>query len=347
MASLHSLPAPLPLYLAKALPDLKALDGLRRSSTVYATVFSQHAVEILEHLMLATLHSDLVVEIRAYVLLLARRNRWRRTEDALEHLHEKAQAPLEKDTPTESVSLALRAFSLFHSLTRQVAMETLGDLYDLPHRHPQKQPRDLEQYNTFDGVPYDVPNPSPPQWIEEQRILQALFQLRSCALLGAAVDRPDTSTGNLSSERFSMTHECRSLFRAHLQTILRAPASARLDWQAPASAPSPGDPANIHWAEDTAASFTDPTRGWRTFHHNCCIDRPSPFKKDDWQVFGQLGMAVWSYRRLAEELQLMNFPFALDEAGDGPETNKHMMRGEITFTWWIIYKAVQGRSGTA
>jgi hypothetical protein len=47
MASLETLPAPFPLCIIKLFPDLKALDALTRSSTIFANVFTQHAAEIL------------------------------------------------------------------------------------------------------------------------------------------------------------------------------------------------------------------------------------------------------------------------------------------------------------
>jgi len=103
MASLESLPAPLPLFIAKDLPDLKALDALRQSSALFVAVFTRHAVELLEHLMLATLHEELVSELRAHVLLVADLERWRRTDSAVERLYEDAQSPLARNMPAEAV----------------------------------------------------------------------------------------------------------------------------------------------------------------------------------------------------------------------------------------------------
>lgn len=86
MASLESLPAPLTLFIAKDLTDLKALDALRQSSALFVAVFAGHAVELLEHLMLATLHQELILELRAHVLLMADFDRRRHTDMAVERL---------------------------------------------------------------------------------------------------------------------------------------------------------------------------------------------------------------------------------------------------------------------
>lgn len=79
MASLESLSAPLPLFIASYLPDLKALDALRQSSALFVAVFARHAVELLEHVTLATLHEEAILELRAHVLLMADFDRWRHT----------------------------------------------------------------------------------------------------------------------------------------------------------------------------------------------------------------------------------------------------------------------------
>lgn len=116
MASLGSLPEPLPLFIAKDLPDLKALDTLRQSSALFVALFTRHAVELFEHLMLVTLHEDLISELCAHVLLMKDLERWRRTDMAVEKLYEDAQSPLPRNMPVEAVSSTLQTLSFLHSL---------------------------------------------------------------------------------------------------------------------------------------------------------------------------------------------------------------------------------------
>lgn len=120
MTFLESLPAPLPLFIAKDLTDLRALDALRQSSVLFVAVFARHAVELLEHLMLATLHEQLILELRAHVLLMADFDRRRHTDMAVERLYKDANDPLLRNMPVEAVSLTLRTSSFLHSLGGQV-----------------------------------------------------------------------------------------------------------------------------------------------------------------------------------------------------------------------------------
>lgn len=185
MASLTLLPAPLPLLITKGLPDLIALEALRRSCTLFDQVFALNAVEILES-VICSLHQDLAFEVRAHVILLSNGSRWQ-TTDGLQRLHAISRGgALTKGAVTvAAVSLALQTFSHLYSLTTSVAAKTLQKLYALPHRHPNPDGPDHGQFTSHEGTAYDIPaHPTPLDWIEEQRILLAICRLRTGGLLG-------------------------------------------------------------------------------------------------------------------------------------------------------------------
>ncbi|KAK5700260.1 hypothetical protein LTR17_023066 [Elasticomyces elasticus] len=346
---LHSLPAPLPLYLAKSLPDLKALDALRRSSDMFAIVFAQHAAELLECLMLATLHNDTVVEIRVHVLLLTERSRWRQTEHAIDSLLENARAaPLDKTLPVEAISITLRTFSFLHSLFDRVATAKLKELYELPHRHSERQFVGLEDFKSLVGVLYDVPSPSPLHWIEEQRGLQSLFRMRSIALLGRDLPTPvPAGPRRFDSAPFSLLHECLALMgEEDVHIAMHGPAAqqqASDRWKALAAPPSAQSAEDQRWASEDLLGFSISTMGWITFHSMICIDRPRPLTVKEWPVFSGLGLGMWSYRRLAEELELRNSPRSADwfnkESSPGNPAAATLERFDMLYTWWALYNA--------
>lgn len=135
MASLESLLASLPLLIAKNLPDLNALDAPWQSCAHFVAGIARHAIELLEHLMLATLHEEVVLELRGHVILVADFDRWWRTDMAVERLYEDTQKPLPRNIPVEAVSLTLRTLSFLQWLGARSATARLQELYALPHLH--------------------------------------------------------------------------------------------------------------------------------------------------------------------------------------------------------------------
>jgi hypothetical protein len=179
-------------------------------------VFTGHAVELLEHLMLTTLHEETIPEMRVHVLLLGEVRRERCADTALEDLYANAQNPLPRNTPIDAVSLTLRTFSFLHSLGDRVAAAKLQELYALPHC-TSKCNYNIPTFYTTKGTPYDIPAPSPLDWTEEQRILKSLFQIRSYALLGLQINQPPPLPRALWKP--SIVYECYRLFEGHLPAI--------------------------------------------------------------------------------------------------------------------------------
>lgn len=324
MASLESLPAPLPLFIAKDLPDLKALDNWRRSSALFVAIFAKHAVELLEHLMLATLHEDLISELRAHVLLMADLGRWRRTDMAEDRLYENAQSPLPRNMPVEAVSQTLRTFSFLHFLGGQVAEAKLQELYALPH-YSSKCGFNTPSYYTTEGTPYEVPAPGFLDWTEEQRVLKSLFHIRNYALLGLEIHQPPAQPRALW--KFCIVYECYRLFEDHLSEITQTPIpTAPSCWRAPAPR---CDEHLQDWPND--GNITDTTDGWRFFHARCALRSAfrSPMSHTDWIVFSDLGMAIWSHRRLVLDLALV----------DRKRRRTHKpaeSRPNFVFSWWML-----------
>jgi len=164
MASLENLPAPLPLQIVRNLADLKSLDSLQRCSPVFNIVFRQHAVEVIEHIMRETLLSDVLVEVRAYLLLLPRHCKMQ-TESDFHALYAQANQPLDPGTPVTAISHTLREFSFLASAADMTLRVKLDNLYALPHEHLQAGHYSHEEDLVRDepsGVAYSVPEPSPP-----------------------------------------------------------------------------------------------------------------------------------------------------------------------------------------
>jgi hypothetical protein len=326
MASLESLPAPLPLYIAKDLPDLKALDALRHSSALFASVFARHAVELLEHLMSTTLHEETITELRVHVLLVVDLPRCRRTDMAVEKLYEDSQSPLPRAIPVEAISLTLRTFSFLHFLGGQVTEAKLLELYALPH-YTSKCNYDISSFYTTEGTPYDVPAPSPLDWTEEQRILKSLFHIRIHALLGLQIHQPPPLSRCLW--KFSLVYECYRLFKDNLPEItqISIPTSPSC-WRAPASR-------SVEHLQDwpNDSDLTGNTTGWTLFHARCALRSHlrSPMSHTDWIVFSDLGMAIWSQRRLALDLALVHTPRRVRDPSES--------RPNFAFSWWMLGRA--------
>ncbi|KAK5721357.1 hypothetical protein LTR17_014646 [Elasticomyces elasticus] len=309
MATIYSLPAPLPLHIAKLAPDLKALDALRQSCGLFAAIFDQHAVELLEYIMARTLHSEMVIEMRMHVLCLADGNLWRNTNDVLDQLRNQAATPLHSDMSVQAICTTLRTFSCLHSLCFRVATEKLDELYALPHRHTTLPFSSKPYFGAECSAVYEVPGPSRPNWLEEQRMLRSLLRLRTRASLGlglvAPVRCPEDGTASYSTDP---VHDFQCCFEPHLDAIMRGPTAPAVDWQAP-GAPRPAPDARITENFSLASA-------WWDFHDELMMIR-APFIKQDWSVFQELGFGIWSKERVEDELQMLGFI-------------------QYQYTWWIL-----------
>ncbi|KAK5697092.1 hypothetical protein LTR17_024033 [Elasticomyces elasticus] len=302
MATIYSLPAPLPLHIAKLAPDLKALDALRQTCGLFAEIFDQHAVELLEYVMVRTLHSETVIEMRMHVLCLADGNLWRNTNDALDQLRNQAATPLHSDVSVRAIGTTLRTFSCLHSLCFRVATEKLDELYALPHRHTTLSFNSRPDFGGDFNEPYEVPAPSPPHWLEEQRMLRPLFHLRTRKLLGhgrvAPIAAPEDG---LFSNEANPVYEFQCFFGRYLEAVMGGRIAPATDWHAPATISPPRSALGSHGPDEFHRG-----QGLWAFHDELMLRR-APFLKQDWIVFQELGLGIWSDERLVHELEMVGF----------------------------------------
>ncbi|KAK5744028.1 hypothetical protein LTR17_002366 [Elasticomyces elasticus] len=320
MVCLESLPAELMLCILESLPDLKALDALQRSSIASAAVFSRYAPEILELVMAASLHIDTAVAIRIYVLLVA--DRHRSFQHDLESLRTIAEAPIDPRISPDVILEALSTFTYFNTLCYEVAIDKLEKLYALPHRHSRRgELRRPQDYDRSDGIEFEVPDPGSLAWIEEQRIMKSLFELRSRGLLNLGPETPENAHSHYIVDAFSMVVQCQELFKDHLDSIMHADIPQECSWIAPAVIPNSETGNQFHDSQKMESSY-----GWFNYHAWCVRGGLTPLKAEDWPYFRELGLGIWSFRRLVEDLRLVE-----DTIQDRP-----VFRQDMRVAWWSL-----------
>jgi len=220
--------------------------------------------------------------------------------------------------------MTLQTFSFLHSLGGQVAEAKLQELYALPH-YSSKCGFDTPSYYATEGIPYDVPAPSSLDWTEEQRVLKSLFHIRNHALLGLEIHQPPSQPRALW--RFCIVYECYRLFEDHLYEITQMSiATSPSCWRVPAPR---CDEHLQDWPNDS--NITGTTDGWRFFHARCALRSAfrSPMSHTDWIVFSDLGMAIWSHRRLVLDLALVG---RKRRRARKPAES----RPNFVFSWWML-----------
>lgn len=363
MASIETLPAPFPLYIAKLLPDLKSLDAIRRASPLFAAVFTAHAAELVEHLMQNTLLEDVSVEIRAHILLLTEGNTPQSPEE-LESLYAKARNNLPRSTSAIVISKVLRKFTLSHSLVTEIFEMKLSRIRSLPHEHiKDKNFRYANSRSTphqeLRGIPYHLPDPSPPYWTEEQRLFRGLWRLKTYRILGCPKHFPAlVLTGDKrqdwAADEIEDVNECIRMLRNADTSAdhVRTPV-----WRALAPIPtSSGLPNYIsrEWpvnVEDSIRCLQRCSLACRWFHGPCLRIYFSPLLDADWRVFRRLGLGIWADRRVKEEFELMGWPIAPEvvlqygqplKFGNPPRARQD----DAFFTWKSLYEAAVARWGS-
>lgn len=358
MASIETLPAPLPFEIFKVLPDLKALDALRRSCPLFAAVFFLHAAELLEHFLQTTLLDDVAVEIRAYVLLTAEKSK-PQDEDELKSLYARAREPLPRTTPASTISMAVRKFTLSHSLSRAIIQYKLDQLYSLPHEHLEDKAfryfNRTMRPNVESGSSYSLQQPSLPYWTEEQRLLRAIWR----RYMFRALESPDYfpylvhhegmyPRDKWQDDELEDVMECIDALHVTGHSCSHPVA---ILWEALAPVPTSASAASrteLHWGLDLGGSMRSlerPGRGHNWFHGPCLRYRCSPLVDADWKVFRRLGLGIWEYRRLAEELELTMWSTSFKPLPGSAEWSTFKLRStfgtdDMFYTWKMLYQAV-------
>lgn len=176
MASLEAPSAPLPLYIAKDLADLKSLHALRLSSSTFTAVFNLHAAELFEHLAAKNLSEEMLIELRAYTLLLNQPQ----TDPGLELLYSAAKDSLPRNTSPSAIGHTLHSLAVSSTTCISVFSRKLERLYSLPssaHQHLAERSGHNQAYYRLEAVTlqpgrmYNLPAPIPLEWDEQQRLL--------------------------------------------------------------------------------------------------------------------------------------------------------------------------------
>ncbi|KAF1348669.1 hypothetical protein BDV97DRAFT_399232 [Delphinella strobiligena] len=362
MASLEDLPAPLPLYIARHLADLKSLDSLRRASPLFNIIFHQHAAELVEDLMCKTLIDEVIIEFRAYTLLSLHKSHGYVTESDFNMLYEQAKKPFDATTSVMAISHPLRKFSFLASICNIILRTKLDDLHALPHEHlKDKKPHGQQVLDKLAASPYSIPEAAPPDWVEQQRFLRALWRMRvSSKLCGVANDfatrklplmpraaLPQQQRPNWLADEIE---EAASSF-GDLQAAGSVPNdySVPPSWDALADVPLPTSKSSsiaIVWGQTlelSTGSAQSQSYGFHYYHLTSHRDPRSPLASTDWNTLRRLGFGLWSNRRLAEELDMKNYPKDLNPPSQGfiyrHGIDSYMSRRELEFTWARLYLA--------
>ncbi|WPH04860.1 Hypothetical protein R9X50_00775700 [Acrodontium crateriforme] len=333
MASLETLPAPLPLLIIKFLSDLKALDSVCRASPVCRIVFEQHAAEIIESIISKSLQVDVAREFRVSVMIIAQETSEPSSREEVKTLYTRAHVPLARNTPVNAIVRTLRGFSYDHALGDLIMRDKLQTLYALPHEH--LHPSHSFYHESFldevSGVPYRVPEPSAPHWIEEQRVARYMLQRRIVHLrqksgvdvcVGAQRHPCEFENGvYLSGEIIEIENSETKLYAAG--KINSANRHDPISWAAPAPMPDFTD-ALEKMLEDRDTT-PQSARGWFDFYYTAAFSLGSPLHRtEDWPVLCRLGFGIWSSRRLGLELQVICLRELYEHSRFGPSGDESL-----------------------
>lgn len=351
MASLETLPAPLPLHITKHLADLKSLHALRLSCPLSAAVFALHAVEVFEYLMNKSLAEEVIVEIRAYILL---RTRERLNQD-FEALYSAAQEPLIRSTPTPVINHTLHVFATLSTVCNSIFDMKLERLYSLPHQHFANESNNNWPGNYRNdiylqpGRLYTPPPPSPLEWDEQQRLLRAIWRLKVWNALGDSGVSRNRSVLTLSSipsaEFAAVGRVGGGVHRGSRDEIVEIASSLdelgpheQIVWR-----PLVPKPALESQARELARQVGG-SYGYAFFNRACQGLPYSPLMGADWAVMRRLGFGIWSDRRLrimgykSRNIQKPGRREPFTQEGDDLGTR------DIMFTWNCLYRTAAGES---
>lgn len=366
MANIDTLPAPLPLFIIQYLPDLKTLYALRLSSPLFAAVLDLHAVEMFEPLMLKSLAPDVVTELRTYILLCQRTpGAGPPTTDELDSVYKAARLPLSSAISSPVIGHALHAFCKLSSACEAIFDQKLQQFYELPHEHlADKRWGRWSGIRKNYGIPYELPPPSPPDWVEHQRLLRAAFRVRIWQMAGACPEIPKeplesyTYSYHLPLSRFSTFRRWISSCReplidevAEMAESLDELQDHDLTWD-PLTARSPLDPDDANLRD-----YSEPPRSWDYWMVNFPRGRGyfldvakwygySPLKGASWRPLRRLGLGIWSDRRLYQ-LGLQDPAHQWRDQGDPkPIKTSVLTYNCVLWTWNKLHEAAVAAEST-
>jgi hypothetical protein len=339
MSHLNDLPAPFPLEILKRLPDLKSLDASRRSSQLFAILFANHAAEILESIMQASLSDDVATKVRLYILALIWRKEGYSRNTTVPRLEIQAMNPLPRRTSAIAISYVVRKLCFLASAGELILEEKLSHLQTLSHEHLGDASYNYTSGRAAptSGIRYTVQNLSPPIWSEQQRMLRAMVISRILHIW----PRHLSSRQWLEDDVLEMDTSFEQLqFNGTIQTDESSPMS----WQ-PLADPPPRTKQvrRCETFESSNEGVNYSSHGYVWFH-SICHRWYSPFQDRDWDVFRRLGFGFWSHKRLAVELEMSNHSGLTKRHTYRTGIDGHMNRSKLIYTWWRLYFAEESAS---
>ncbi|CZT18959.1 uncharacterized protein RCC_04804 [Ramularia collo-cygni] len=352
MASLETLPAPLPLQITKHLADLISLHALCLSCPLFATVFANHAAEIFEHLMNKCLAEEVIVELRAYILL---RTQDRAIQD-LEGLYSAAQKPLVRTTPAPAIRHTLHVFAMLSTTCNSIFDTKLRRLYALPHQHFADKSSNRFPGNYEDNIHLQPGRlfkppllPSSPDWDEQQRLLRATWRLKVWTALGhsdgSLADTVPTIDSIPSAEFAGVARVGGGVNEGSMDELLELASSLeeigtcdRIAWEPLATKPIL-QPEARQMAREVRGSY-----GYAFFNRACQGLQYSPLMGADWAVMRRLGFGIWSTRRL----RIMGYKSKdrqqLGQREPIIQEGEELGKRDAMFTWNCLYRTAVGES---
>lgn len=182
------LPSELLLKILKGLPDLSSLWGIVSTSTAVGEVLSAYAVEIVEAVIFSTVPVSIQCLMYAVLQVRASETAGNCTLLGLRSLpgqHRSSLAETKIDKPelfVEFLSLAHSIHVLAHTcidhyIQKSMALKPLSLVhmdYTLMSRPDDVQ----EAYERAESRPCEPQRTGPPSWIEEQRVIRALWRIQ-------------------------------------------------------------------------------------------------------------------------------------------------------------------------
>ena len=123
-----------------------------------------------------------------------------------------------------------------------------------------------------------------------------------------------------------------------------------LNWIAMPAVPQPASSATslqIAWNETfemVDREMCSPPSAYAFFHAYAQQAGGSPLKGTDWTILRDLGLGIWSRRRMAEDLELANYPQSVKPPGNGrlgydAKLDDFLSKDDLLFTFWSLYSA--------
>lgn len=369
------LPAPILLMTMKLIPTLPSLYNLTRASSAAAEMFEELAAEIVGAVT-GPLPAELQLTIRAVTLTLSANcadpdsgleGSTPSIESALELLTTETtiKDPIRRDLPLSCVKILVDCACQIYKLAaaflechiKRLNAVQPQHLHDPRHRFTRGSI--IENYPK--GRAYTPSVTGAPSWVEEYRVVRALWLLQLYRILEVKCESPKSKTSRVGDKKYRFSEaweprlkmweldnmECvqdwlsemhislysgkEDMYLSSLQVSL-AEADKRSILEH-----APTDKLSVIWCQDFDAS-QNRSMGFQFFHIFGKRSPKSVLKNCLWGTFRRLGFGIWDLKRMAV-MELLDVPKEVLEpdgtryrTGVGVQLNF----GNICFTWKSI-----------